>query len=427
MFENCDINQMSFLIPSGIGAFLLAYTNGSNDAANSIGSIVGSGMLQMRTAIVLCAVLEFIGAVCFGNSVAQTIGKGIVDTDEMDAHTIEVGFSSVLIGTAVWIGIATVLRMPVSITHGVVGSVLIWGINVSNGYSVVNGTKLIVLLVSWTLSPALSGLMAAGVLWMVQKYLLDPQAKGVKRLFPIIVGCVVAVALEILAFKGFPALKSWSKSNVLPVVLGTIALGGLSSGLAWLGRGRVAQWVDRLSLNQESSDENDIESPTALCCEGAEKYFVPLTVLSGCTLAFAHGGNDVGNALGPLSMVYESVTGESEQPYWVVVCAAASFSLGILTTGFIVVRTIANDIVPLKPHMAFVIQMVATLLIVVATLLGIPVSTSHMLVGAMGGTTLFVGHEFDTRLIRRIILSWVITIPMSGAFTLLVQTFLDTV
>jgi len=396
-----------------IGGLYMAWGIGANDVANAMGTSVGSGALTLLSAIILAGVLEFAGSVLIGASVTQTISKGIVDTQLFDITgrygdrgptILALGMLCALVAAAAWLHIATHIGLPVSTTHSIVGAVMGIGL-VSFGIRGVDWGTMGGIVASWVISPVLGGILAFVSFWAIRRYILaspDPVLATV-RTTPYIVAAVAAVMVLSFIYK---VLKN--RMDVPPILLAlAVAIGvGVIVGIM------TAAFTRSLA-----------PPPGMKPYDFVERVFALLQIGTACFVAFAHGANDVANAVGPVAAVvsiyqagFASVPAEVGVPLWVLVLGGAGIVVGLATLGYRVIATIGKEITEITPTRGFSAEFGAATTVLLASTLGLPVSTTHTLVGAVIGVGFARGiGALNLRIIRNIVNSWLATVPVSAA------------
>ncbi len=392
----------------GLGLFM-AYGIGANDVANAMGTSVGSRALTIRQAILVAAVLEFAGAVLAGEHVTKTIRGGIIDVAVAQENTAVVvqGMLAALTSAGVWLLVASRLGWPVSTTHSIVGAIAGFGA-VAFGLEAIQWGRLGWIMASWLVSPALSGTLAFGIFMLIRRTILDhPDPVGqVRRWGPAYVFAVVFVIGLVTLFKGLKNLSlDFSFAEAL-ALSGLIALAAAFVGAWFLRRVRVDPDADR-----------DFHFASV------ERMFGALQILSACAVAFAHGSNDVANAVGPLAAAVAGARGVLDAtapvPFWVLLVGGAGIVLGLSTLGYRVMLTIGERITELTPTRGYAAEFAAAITIVIASRMALPVSTTHTLVGAVLGVGLARGiGALDFRVVGTIVLGWVVTIPVGAALAI---------
>ena len=404
--------ELVVLVAALIGGLYMAWGIGANDVANAMGTSVGSGALTLLAAIMVAGVLEFAGAVLIGSNVTQTISKGIVDTAMFEVTgplgadgpmILAIGMLCALVAAAAWLHLATHLGLPVSTTHSIVGAVV--GIGVASfGIGGVEWGTLGQIIGSWVVSPLLGGLLAFLSFFAIRRYILnqsDP-VRATNRAAPYLVAIVVAVMVLSFIYK---VLKN--RTDVPPAVL---ALG------AAFGAGIVAGVLTFALVR------NLAPAPGMSAYDYVERVFGVLQIATACFVAFAHGANDVANAVGPLAAVvtlyqadFASVAGQVGVPLWVLVLGGGGIVLGLATMGYKVIATIGKEITEITPTRGFCAEFGAATTVLFASSLGLPISTTHTLVGAVIGVGFARGiGALNMRVIRNIANSWIATVPVSA-------------
>ncbi len=393
-----------------LAGFYMAWNIGANDVANAMGTSVGSGALTLRQAIGIAAVLEFAGAFFFGAHVSETMQNGLVDA-AIFAHAptlLVYGMLASLLAAGVWLQIASYYGWPVSTTHTIVGAIVGFGL-VVGGWEAVYWGNVAFIVSSWILSPLFGGLLGFLIFTMLRKkifYAHDP-IRAARELTPPLVFCVTAILSLVMLYKGLENLHI--NFNFLQSASISLGVGCASSLISWL-------LIKRIPVPQSASAEHDQLA-------FVENIFGYLQILSACLMAFAHGANDVANAIGPLSaaaMILKTgtVNAQSVVPVWALALGGVGIVVGLATWGWRVILTIGKKITELTPTRGFAAEFGAALTVLVASRIGMPISTTHTLVGAVIGVGLARGLEaLDMSTTRDIIISWVITVPAGAAIS----------
>ena len=381
---------------------------GANDVANALGTSVGSGAITVRTAIIIAAIFEFLGAVLAGGYVTKTIRKGIIDPSPIanNPEILVFGMLAALLAAATWLALASYRGWPVSTTHSIVGALVGFAI-AGIGFDAVNWGKIGQIVASWVISPVLGGLAAFGLMISIQRLILnaDKPFESAVRWAPgyaFLVGFIMAL---VTLFKGLKHLK-------LDLSISTSVLLAVAIGLAVALIARI--FIKRVRIDEAADRRFHFAS--------VEKVFVPLMILTACAMAFAHGSNDVANGIGPLAAVLALVQsgGDMAQtspvPVWVLLLGGSGILVGLATYGYRVMQTIGTKITQLTPTSGFCATMAAAATVVLASRVALPVSTTHIAVGAVMGVGLAHGFAaLDLRVVGRIFISWVVTLPAGGA------------
>ena len=397
-----------FLIIAVVFGLFMTWGIGANDVANALGTSVGSGALNIKTAIVVAAVFEFLGALLAGQHVTRTIRKGIIDPGSIESNpeVLVYGMLAALLAAAIWLLIASVKGWPVSTTHSIVGAIVGFGI-VGIGFDSVQWGKIGSIVASWVVSPVLGGGAAFLLMIGLQRLVLDTPTplRNAHRWAPICLFLVGFAVSLITLIKGLKHLKLelvFTESLMVSVFIGLVVL-----VLGWvrIRRVEIDETADRASQH-----------------ERVEKIFAPMIIFTACAMAFAHGSNDVANGIGPLAAVHALVVSggevaqKSEVPVWILVLGGVGIVLGLATYGYRVMQTIGKKITELTPTRAFCATVSAALTVVLASRAGLPVSTTHIAVGAVIGVGLARGiAALDLAVVTRIIISWITTLPVAGA------------
>ena len=402
------------LISAAMLGFFAAYGVGANDVANAMGTSVGSKVLTIKQAVLIAAIFEFLGAFLAGGGVTQTIRKGVIDPALFDAN-LEIliyGMISALFAAGTWLLIASLRGWPVSTTHTIVGAIVGFGIY-ALGFDKVNWSVVGNIGLSWITSPLSSAIVAALFYYICKELILKENTKYrllIINFFVFLAGFAVAL---ITVTKG---LKNIFKHQDLILTFGDSAF---YSAIAALVFTAIFYIFSRARLSNTSGSQ--------------ESQFAYLMVFTSCAVAFAHGSNDVANAIGPLAAIHQAtnqILGNAvspETPLWILFLGAAGIVIGLATLGYRVMKTIGEKIVKLTPSKGFAAQLAAALTVVLASQLDMPVSTTHTLVGAVIGIGLVEGiSTINIRSVNSIFLSWIITLPAGALLSIIfLEIFLN--
>jgi len=404
------LGQPMALWIGGALALYMAWAIGANDVANAMGTSVGSGAVSIRSAVVIAGILEFCGAFFVGSHVTDTVRKGILEPSLFTSNPdlLLYGMLASLASAATLLLGATRMGMPVSTTHAIVGGIVGFGA-VALGLDSVNWSKLLQIVVSWVTSPLMGGLLAFLIFHFVNFAVFnrDDPVESAKKVGPLFFFVVAFIIGLVTLFKGLKPLKL---DLDLPHAL-------LYSTLA----GAVAAVAGRLLLVRIKTGAKRSSSERFL---DVERVFSILVVITAAAVASAHGSNDVANAIGPLAAVFSivrelPVAGSAQVAPWMLMVGGIGIVIGLGTLGYRVIETVGRKITELTPSRAFTAQIAAAITIVLASRLGIPVSTTHILVGSVLGVGLARGiGALDLRVVGRIFTSWVATLPIAAALSI---------
>ena len=363
-----EVNIM-LVVAAVIGGYM-AMNIGANDVANNVGPAVGSAALSLGGAIVIAAIFESAGALVAGGEVVSTVKKGIIDPASIsDSDTFVWLMMAALLAGAIWLNIATALGAPVSTTHSIVGGVMGAGIAAS-GFDIVNWGKMGAIAASWVISPVMGGLIAAGFLYIIKRSITyrENMLGAAKNVVPALSGLMAWAFTTYLILKG---LKKIWKLDLIPA----LGIGGLVAIVIYfLIRPLIAKAADSL--------QNDKDSVNQL-------FTLPL-IFSAALLSFAHGANDVANAVGPLAAINEvfesgGIAKKAAIPLWVMMVGALGIAIGLALYGPKLIRTVGSEITDLDKSRAFCVAMAAAITVIIASQLGLPVSSTHIAVGGIFG------------------------------------------
>lgn len=397
-------SALLFVVIACVLGLYMTWGVGANDVANAMGTSVGSRAITVRKAIVIAAVFEFAGAFLAGGHVTSTIRKGIVDAAYIPTPEILVyGMLAALLGAGIWLMVASWFGWPVSTTHTIVGALIGFGV-AGLGAEAVAWGQVSGIVASWMVSPLLGGTFAFLLAQSLRVLILEAPRpmEAARRWGPGYVFLMGALIALVTVWKGLTHLDIQIGTTAAIAIAAVV---GLLTGL-----------VGRLLIARIRVDPTDRGSHFA----GVERVFAPLCVFTACGMAFAHGSNDVANGIGPLAAVVSVVSSgevvqESTLPVWVLLLGGGGIVLGLATMGYRVMRTIGTRITELTPSRGFCAELAAASTVVVATRLGLPVSTTHIIVGAVLGVGVARGiAAIDLRVVVRIVLSWIVTIPVGA-------------
>ncbi len=416
------MSQSTFLLVLAvIGGLYMAWNIGANDVANAMGTSVGSGALTLRQAILVAAIFEFSGAVLVGTHVTDTIRSGIVDTTLFEPTgplgvngplILAIGMFSALMAAGIWLQLATHWGLPVSTTHSIVGAVVGFGV-IALGTAGVKWEEVGLIAASWVISPVTGALIAWGMFAFIRSSILrrpDP-ANAARGGGPYLVGLVMVILILSFIYK---ALKNVISEPPVILVAAICLGGGIVSAL-------ITSWALRRKPQEQANPYIYVES-----------VFGWLQIITAIFVAFAHGANDVANAIGPLAAVVNIIgSGFAELPhtvpvpFWVLALGGFGIVVGLATWGYKVIATIGNEITELTPSRGFSAEFGAATTVLAASRLGLPISTTHTLVGAVIGVGLAQGMAaLNLKMIGSIVNSWMATIPASAGISMLLFVIL---
>jgi PiT family inorganic phosphate transporter len=378
---------------------------GANDVANSMATSVASEALTIKQAVMIAAVFDVLGAVLVGAYVANTIRKGLVDP----AHFVDfpnifmIGMLAAVAGSALWVNIATLLHLPVSTTHAIIGGVLGFGL-VSVGASAINWTVVGYVALSWVISPVFGGVISYVIFSIVKNYILNSSEpiKKTRNLGPYFVGVVFFVLTLAIIYKGLKNLHL-----DLPFLEATLI--SLLVGLAGYGIGSILM---RRYIEKDTDPYAQVEQLAS-----------PLQVLAACFKAFSHGANDVANAIGPVAAIVavlqtSQVTQDLSIPIWILLGGGVGMAVGAYVWGRGVMETVGKKITAITPTRGFSAEFGTAVTVLLCSRLGMPVSTTHVAVGNIIGVGFAGGiSALNLAVIKKIFYAWILSVPAAGAFS----------
>ena len=392
---------------AGILALYMAWAIEANDVANAMGTSVGSGALTVGGAIIVAAVLEFAGAFLAGGHVTDTVRKGMLDLSMMTREQLIYGMLGSLAAAGTLLVVATRFGLPISTTHSIVGAIVGFGA-IAVGVDAVKWGKIAQIVLSWVTSPLLAGVIAFFIFQITRIKVLDrpdPVAQ-IRKLGPVFFFFVFFIIGLVTLFKGLKPLKL--DLNLTQSLIGSVTLGLIGAAIG-------AFFIRRVDVGEDNPKHR---------FSRVERIFVVLQILTACAIAFAHGSNDVANSIGPLAAISHAVQGMdlgSKAPVepWMLAIGGIGIVIGLATWGYRVMETIGKKITELTPSRGFAAELAAATTIVVASRLGIPISTTHTLVGAVLGVGLARGiGALDLRVVGKILASWVATLPLAAGLSI---------
>lgn len=404
----------TLLIIACIFGFFMACGVGANDVANAMGTSVGSQALTIKQAIFIAIVLEFAGAYLAGGSVAATIRKGIIDPTMplliANPELLVYGMLAALLAAGIWLLIATHFGWPVSTTHSIVGAIVGFAA-VGISADAVNWSKVGAIVASWVISPVLSAILSFMIFMSIQKLILNTEnpfhnANRYTPIYMFLVGFMMSMVTFTKGLTHMGLELTMTESFMIATLI----------GIAVTIAGKIA--IARIKEDRQADKDFHFSS--------VEKIFGVLMIFTACSMAFAHGSNDVANAVGPLAAVASivlsggEIASQSIMPNWILLLGGIGIITGLATYGYRVMATIGKNITELTPSRGFAAELSAASIVVFASGTGLPISTTHTLVGAVLGVGLARGiGALNLRVISTIFMSWVITLPAGASLTIL--------
>ncbi|MFZ1030001.1 MAG: inorganic phosphate transporter [Limnoraphis robusta] len=408
-------------------AFYVACNLGANDVANSMGTSVGSKALTLKQAIIVAGILEFTGAVLFGHGVSQTLATEIFNLEAFvnQPQILLIGMVSVLIASGVWLQIATSQGLPVASSHAVVGAIAGFSA-IAAGVGAVDWQTIGIISLTWLITPLMSGTISALFYSLIRQGILNHRQplKQLREWIPwlsaallSVFGVLVLPQLSVSIQSIFQQQWGWQlPAHDFAIVIGLVGTGSLT-WVSWQQlEAKIAEPEQTISDRSEIPQEHTVE-----------RLLAQFQVLSACFVAFAHGSNDVGNTVAPLAVILHinntgSIPMENfDVPVWILVLGGAGIVTGLAIWGKNVILTVGENIISLTPSAGFCAELATATTVLLASKLGLPVSTSHALVGGVLGIGLLQGWRsvrLDT--VRSIGLAWLITVPSATALAALI-------
>lgn len=401
-----------YLILAGCFGLFMAWGIGANDVANAMATSVGSKALTLKRAVIIAAIFEFAGAFLAGGQVTSTIRKGIIDANLLSGtpELLVFGMLAALLAAGLWLAIATKYGLPVSTTHSIVGAIVGFAA-VGIGIEAVKWGKVGSIAASWVVSPVIAGTLAYALFRSVQKLILDTSdpMKNAKRYVPFYIFLTGAMISLVTMFKGLKhiglelsTLECYAVSFIIGILCALIG----------------AYLIRNLEFKKQESSSYQFHD--------VELVFGVLMVFTACAMAFAHGSNDVANAVGPVAAIVSIVNSggqigqESVMSVWILLLGAIGIIAGLLMYGHKVIATVGSGITDLTPSRGFCCNLAASTTVVIASGTGLPISTTHTLVGAVLGVGFARGiSALNLRMIGSIFMSWVITLPAGAILAII--------
>ncbi|MEM8593217.1 MAG: inorganic phosphate transporter [Pseudomonadota bacterium] len=408
-------HQLLFLFACFCGLFM-AWGIGANDVANAMGTSVGARALTIKQAILIAVVFEFAGAYLAGGEVTSTIRKGIIDYQAFSTQPelLVFGMIASMLAAALWLLIATSFGWPVSTTHSIVGAIIGFTL-ISLGADAIKWSKVGKIAASWVTSPALAGIVSFTLYKSVERFILNTSApfKNAQRFVPVYMFLTTFMIAMVTFIKGLKhvGLDVTTTESIYYSIAFAMLVG--IGGKLYLSR--IAE-----PPHNTPDDSNHVE-----------RIFAVLMIVTACAMAFAHGSNDVANAIGPLAAVIGvlnssgAVLQQSTVPSWALLLGATGIVIGLTTLGYKVIVTVGKKITELTPSRGFAAELAAACTVVLASGLGIPISTTHTLIGAILGVGIARGvSNINLGVVTKIITSWLVTLPAGAGFSIVIYLLL---
>lgn len=401
-----SIDSTSFFFTACSVSFLMAVGIGANDVSNAVGPAVGSKAINIRQALLIAVVFEFLGALLAGDSVSATIAENIYQREVLLEHpqTIALGMLCSLTSAGLWLFIATLYKWPVSTTHTLMGALVGLGL-MTLGLEKMNLSKLSFIALAWLLSPLIGALIAYLLIKMIQRGILHQKSR--QKRFIVYLGFPLLLIFIVTFFTIDDAVH-----RILPHSIGSMIIDYtpflIMAILCYLSYDLVI--CDYITLLQQT----DLEP------EDLDNAFNRFMLITACCMAFAHGSNDISNAIAPLIainniIVGPSVLGQFHIPLWILLLGISGVIIGLLTWGYRVIETVGTNITELTASKGFAVSLSTSFTVLTASHLGYPISTTHTLIGAILGVGMARGVEsLNLNVIKRILFSWIITFPIGA-------------
>lgn len=393
------------LIILSIGAtigFYMAWNIGANDVANSMATAVGARAITLKQAILFAGVLNVLGAVMVGGHVTSTISKGVVSPTEFHGNEelLMVGMMATLLSAGIWVTLATWKGMPISTTHSIVGSIIGFGL-VSLGINGIHWDVLGKVVASWAVSPILGGILSYLLFSLIVKRIFNTENPvwSAVLVSPFLVGATFFIISASVMMKT-PLGASTVGSNIVRAIMMSIIIGTIMGGIGFFIIMRKARTVSGYL--------------------GVEMIFRKLQILTSCFVAFSHGANDVANAIGPLATLFHvqqggTVDDSVSVPLYLLILGGFGIMIGIMTWGYRVIKTVAFKITKLTNTRGFSVDFGVATTVLLASKMGMPISTTHTAIGCVVGVGLARGlGGVNLKVIRNIVVSWLITVPIAA-------------
>jgi PiT family inorganic phosphate transporter len=378
----------------------MAWSIGANDVANSMATAVGSKAISFKQAVIIAGILNFIGAVFVGPHVAETIKGKIINVDIISPEILLLGFISSLLAAAIWVTLSTWKEMPISTTHSIIGAMMGFGL-IAGGISLVNWMKVGSVAASWVLSPVAGCILAFIIFKIIIRLIFAKEnpVESAKIIGPMIIGVTAFLITSSLLLKTSLGVRLQITDFEVIIISSVIAI--------------IIALIGIILLRK-------IKSRSVEDYKTVEGIFRKLQVITCCYVAFSHGANDVANAIGPVAGIIPlASTGElnptAQIPIYLLALGGFGIALGCITWGRRVMETVGKKITSLNHTRGFSVEFAAATTVLVASKLGLPISTSHTVVGAVIGVGIARGLEaVDMTVIKKIVVSWILTLPVAA-------------
>ncbi len=415
MAEEKELDHSIWLIVGGASAvaFYMAWSIGANDVANSMATAVGARAITFRQAVFIAGILNLIGAVFVGSHVTDTVRKGIVNVTGINPESLLLGFIASLLAAAIWVTISTWKEMPISTTHSVIGALMGFGI-IAGGLSTVKWSTVTAVVSSWVLSPIVGCILAFFVFRVIVKLIFATEnpVRSARIVGPVIIGFTAMLITSSLFLKTPLSSKLGLSEEDGVLIAGVVAVIVGALGILLLRR---------------------VKSKPGEEYKTVEGIFRKLQIVTSCYVAFAHGANDVANAIGPVASIIPLAQGipvgsTVEVPISLLALGGFGIAVGCMTWGQRVMRTVGGRITSLTNTRGFSVDFGAATTVLVASKLGMPISTSHTVVGAVIGVGLARGLEaIDLSIIKKIVVSWLLTLPIAAGTSIVIFIILQAI
>jgi len=405
-------NATTFIALAMIFGLFMAWGIGANDVANAMGTSVGSKALSFKQAVIIAGIFELTGAVLAGGEVTKTIRKGIIDVSSLGStpELLVYGMLASLLAAGIWLLVATRMGWPVSTTHSIVGAIVGFGA-VGIGMDAVHWGKVGTIAASWVTSPLMAGAIAFFLFRSIQNLIIntDNPVANAKKYVPtyiFIVGFLITMVTMLKGLKHVGLSLSFNESMLVSILVGSM--------IAVIG----TIMIRRIKYDPDADRDFHFAS--------MEKIFGVLMIFTAIAIAFAHGSNDVANAIGPVAAVVSivqsagEIAGKSATPIWILMLGGGGIVFGLATYGHKVIATVGTGITELTPSRGFAATLAAAATIVLASGTGLPISTTHTLVGGVLGVGLARGiGALNGDVIKTIFMSWIVTLPAGAGLSIL--------